>query len=485
MAGTAWRLADTPVELPGRVRGPSQSPTMASILVVDNEHSVRMTLAMLLKGQGHQVLEAADGRVAIDKLREEPVSLIITDLKMAEVSGLDVLREAKVLRPEAGVILLTGHGTIESAVEAMRLGAFDYVTKPFESSELLHRVRNALNHHQLVNEVRLLRQQIREQRGFGALVGRSPQMVRVAEMISRVAPTDTTILIEGESGTGKELVARAIHGESPRADRPFVAINCGALPETLLESEMFGHVKGAFTGATATKKGLFEEADRGTLFLDEIGDTSTAIQIKLLRVLQEREIRRVGSNAPIKIDVRILAASHRSLEELVKEGRFREDLLYRLNVVTIPVPPLRERREDIPLLAAHFLEGAVKRLGKPVPTLSQEAMNLLLEYPWPGNVRQLENAIERAVLLATRETIFPGDFPPSLLRTGSAGEQGAPPPKLLRLEDMEREHILSTLDDLGWNQARAAEALGIGRNTLWRKLKEYGIQPPDRQGDDP
>ena len=458
---------------------------MASILVVDNEHSVRMTLAMLLKGQGHQVLEAADGRAAIDKLREEPVSLIITDLKMAEVSGLDVLREAKVLRPEAGVILLTGHGTIESAVEAMRLGAFDYVTKPFESSELLHRVRNALNHHQLVNEVRLLRQQIREQRGFGALVGRSPQMVRVAEMISRVAPTDTTILIEGESGTGKELVARAIHGESPRADRPFVAINCGALPETLLESEMFGHVKGAFTGATATKKGLFEEADRGTLFLDEIGDTSTAIQIKLLRVLQEREIRRVGSNAPIKIDVRILAASHRSLEELVKEGRFREDLLYRLNVVTIPVPPLRERREDIPLLAAHFLEGAVKRLGKPVPTLSQEAMNLLLEYPWPGNVRQLENAIERAVLLATRETIFPGDFPPSLLRTGSAGEQGAPPPKLLRLEDMEREHILSTLDDLGWNQARAAEALGIGRNTLWRKLKEYGIQPPDRQGDDP
>ena len=458
---------------------------MASILVVDNEHSVRMTLAMLLKGQGHQVLEAADGRVAIDKLREEPVSLIITDLKMAEVSGLDVLREAKVLRPEAGVILLTGHGTIESAVEAMRLGAFDYVTKPFESSELLHRVQNALNHHQLVNEVRLLRQQIREQRGFGTLVGRSPQMVRVAEMISRVAPTDTTILIEGESGTGKELVARAIHAESPRADRPFVAINCGALPETLLESEMFGHVRGAFTGATATKKGLFEEADRGTLFLDEIGDTSTAIQIKLLRVLQEREIRRVGSNAPIKIDVRVLAASHRSLEALVKEGRFREDLLYRLNVVTIPVPSLRERREDIPLLAAHFLEGVVKRLGKPVPTLSQEAMTLLLEYPWPGNVRQLENAIERAVLLATRETIFPGDFPPSLLRNGSAGEPGAPPPKLLRLEDMEREHILSTLDDLGWNQARAAEALGIARNTLWRKLKEYGIQPTERHGDDP
>ncbi len=456
---------------------------MALILVVDNEHSVRMTLAMLLKGNSHQVVEAADGRTAIEKLREELVSLIITDLKMPEITGLDVLREAKALRPETEVILLTGHGTIESAVEAMRLGAFDYVTKPFEPSELLHRVQNALNHHRLVNEVRLLRQQIREQQGFGRLVGRSSQIQRVVEMISRVAGTDTTILIEGESGTGKELVARAIHGESPRADCPFVAINCGALPETLLESELFGHVKGAFTGATATKKGLFEEADHGTLFLDEIGDTSIATQIKLLRVLQEREIRRVGSNAPIKINVRVLAATHQSLEELVQEGRFREDLFYRLNVVTIPVPPLRERREDIPLLACHFLEAAVKRLGKPVPVLSQEAMNLLLEYPWPGNVRQMENAIERAVLMAAQDTIFPGDFPPSLLRSASPGQTDSPSPKPTRLDELEREHILNTLDELGWNQARAAEALGIGRNTLWRKLKEYGIQPPDKRTD--
>jgi two-component system response regulator HydG len=458
---------------------------VASILVVDNEHSVRLTLAMLLKGNSHQVLEAADGRSAIEKLREEPVSLVITDLKMPEVSGLDVLREAKVRQPETEVILLTGHGTIESAVEAMRLGAFDYVTKPFEPSELLHRVQNALERHRLVGEVRLLRQQIREQRGFGTLVGRSPQIQRVTEMISRVAGSDTTILIEGESGTGKELVARAIHGESPRADRPFVAINCGALPETLLESELFGHVKGAFTGASTTKKGLFEEADRGTLFLDEVGDTTPAIQIKLLRVLQEREIRRVGSNAPIKIDVRVLAATHRSLEGLVQEGRFRDDLLYRLNVVTIPVPPLRDRREDIPLLAAHFLEASAKRLGKPVPTLSQEALNLLLEYPWPGNVRQLENAIERAVLLAAKETIFPGDFPPGLLRSASPGEPGGPPPKLSRLDEVEKAHILGTLDELGWNQARAAEVLGIGRNTLWRKLKEYGIQSPDKRGDAP
>src|SRR5574341_1499196 len=297
---------------------------MALILVVDNEHSVRLTLAMLLTASGHQVLEAADGRAAIERLREETVSLVITDLKMAEVSGLDVLREAKKLSPETGVILLTGHGTIESAVEAMRLGAFDYVIKPFESSELLHRVQNALEHHQLVSEVRRLRQEIREHHGFGTLVGKSSQIQRVAELISRVAATDTTILIEGESGTGKELVARAIHAESPRADHPFVAINCGALPETLLESELFGHIKGAFTGATATKKGLFEEADRGTLFLDEIGDTAPSTQIKLLRVLQEREIRRVGSNAPIKINVRVLAATNRKLEDLAREGRFRE-----------------------------------------------------------------------------------------------------------------------------------------------------------------
>jgi len=458
---------------------------MALILVVDNEQAVRMTLAMLLKGQGHQVLEAAEGRAAIETLRDEPVSLIITDLKMAEVSGLDVLREAKALRPEAGVILLTGHGTIESAVQAMRLGAFDYVTKPFESSELLHRVQNALKHHHLLSEVRLLRQQIREHRGFGTLVGRSPQIQRVTEMISRVAVTDTTILIEGESGTGKELVARAIHDESPRADRPFVPINCSALPETLLESELFGHVKGSFTGATATKKGLFEEADGGTLFLDEIGDTAPSTQIKLLRVLQEREIRRVGSNAPIKINVRVLAATHRTLEELVREGRFREDLFYRLNVVAIPLPPLRDRRGDIPLLAAHFLEVAAKRLGKPVPTLSPEAMDHLLEYPWPGNIRELENAIERAVLLAPQAILFPGDLPPSLRRIPASGEPTTGPSRPMRLEEVERAHILKTLDELNWNQARAAEVLGIGRNTLWRKLKEYGLQPPDRRIDDP
>jgi len=342
---------------------------VAAVLVVDNEPSVRVTLLMLLKGRGHHLMESGDGQAALDLLRSEAVDLVITDLKMAEVSGLDVLRETKVASPETEVILLTGHGTVESAVEAMRLGAFDYVTKPFEPSELLHRVHNALERHRLLREVHHLRQQIREHRGFGTIVGTSLPIQRLAGMVSRVAAADATVLIEGESGTGKELVARAIHAESKRAAQPFVGISCAALPETLLESELFGHVKGAFTGAATAKKGLFEEATQGTLFLDEIGDTPPPIQVKLLRVLQEREIRRVGSTTPIHIDVRLLAATNRRLEELVRDGRFREDLYYRLNVVALRIPPLRERREDIPLLAAHFLTRSAKRHGRPVPTL--------------------------------------------------------------------------------------------------------------------
>jgi two-component system response regulator HydG len=450
---------------------------------VDNEPSVRVTLTMLLKGHGHHLVEAGDGQAALDLLRGEAVDLVITDLKMAEVSGLDVLRGAKRISPETEVILLTGHGTVESAVEAMRGGAFDYVTKPFEPSELLHRVRNALERHRLLREVHHLRKQMREQRGFGTIVGSSLPIQRLAGMVSRVAASDATVLIEGESGTGKELVARAIHAESARASHPFVGINCAALPETLLESELFGHVKGAFTGAVVAKKGLFEEASQGTLFLDEIGDTPPPIQAKLLRVLQEREIRRVGSTSPIRIDVRLLAATNRRLEELVREGRFREDFYYRLNVVALQIPPLRERREDIPLLAAHFLTRSAKRHGRPVPTLSPEAMALLFDHHWPGNVREMENAIERAVLLTETDTIFPGDLPPSLRGAPASGVSPEATLKPRRLEDVEREHILRTLDAHAWNQARAAEVLGIGRNTLWRKLKDYGVAPPERHHD--
>jgi len=383
-------------------------------ILVDNESSVRVTRTMLLKSQGHQLLETADGKAAFDVSRGEAMDVVITDLKMAEVTGLDVLRGAKRIAPETEVILLTGHGMVESAVEAMRVGAFDYATKPFEPSELLHRVQNALERHRLRREVHHLRMQIREDRGFGTIIGTSLSIQRLAGMVSRVAAAAATILIEDESGTGKELVARAIHAESARASQPFVGINCAALPETLLESELFGHVRGAFTGAVAAKKGLFEEAGQGTLFLDEIGDTPPPIQVKLLRVLQEQEIRRVGSTSPIRIDARLLAATNRRLEELVRDGRFREDLYYRLNVVALRISPLRERREDIPLLAAHFLTRAAKRHGRAVPALSPEAMTLFLEHQWPGNVRELENAIERAVLLAETDTILPGDLPPRL-----------------------------------------------------------------------
>jgi two-component system, NtrC family, response regulator HydG len=456
---------------------------VAVILIVDNEPSVRVTLTMLLKGQGHHLLEAGDGQAALDVLRGEAVDLVITDLKMAEVTGLDVLRGAKRIAPETEVILLTGHGTVESAVEATRVGAFDYVTKPFEPSELLHRVQNALERHRLRREVHHLRKQIREHRGFGTIIGTSLSIQRLAGMVSRVAAADATILIEGESGTGKELVARAIHAESTRASHPFVGINCAALPETLLESELFGHIRGAFTGAVAAKKGLFEEAGQGTLFLDEIGDTPPPIQVTLLRVLQEREIRRAGSTSPIRIDARLLAATNRHLEELVREGRFREDLYYRLNVVALRIPPLRERREDIPLLAAHFLTRAAKRHGRAVPALSPEAMALFLEHQWPGNVRELENAIERAVLLAETDTILPGDLPPRLQGAPGAGDSPDATAKPRRLDEVEREHILRTLDAYAWNQARAAEALGIGRNTLWRKLKDYGVAPPERHRD--
>jgi DNA-binding NtrC family response regulator len=383
-------------------------------ILVDNESSVRVTRTMLLKSQGHQLLETADGKAAFDVSRGEAMDVVITDLKMAEVTGLDVLRGAKRIAPETEVILLTGHGMVESAVEAMRVEAFDYATKPFEPSELLHRVQNALERHRLRREVHHLRMQIREDRGFGTIIGTSLSIQRLAGMVSRVAATAATILIEDESGTGKELVARAIHAESARASQPFVGINCAALPETLLESELFGHVRGAFTGAVAAKKGLFEEAGQGTLFLDEIGDTPPPIQVKLLRVLQEQEIRRVGSTSPIRIDARLLAATNRRLEELVRDGRFREDPYYRLNVVALRISPLRERREDIPLLAAHFLTRAAKRHGRAVPALSPEAMTLFLEHQWPGNVRELENAIERAVLLAETDTILPGDLPPRL-----------------------------------------------------------------------
>ena len=440
---------------------------MAAILVVDDEASARTTLALLLRKRSHRVTEAEGVGVAVKALTDEAFEVIVTDLRMPDGDGLDVLRAARAHCPDADVILLTAYAGWESAKEAIQLGAIDYFEKGREPDELIHRIERALGEKALRRENANLRAQVRDRYGLPGLLAGSAQMAQVVELVRRVAPTSATVLIRGESGTGKELIAKAIHHASDRARGPFVAINCGALPETLLESELFGHVRGAFTGASGTKKGLFEEADGGTLLLDEIGEMAPSLQVKLLRALQSGEIRPVGSTQAITVDVRVVAATNRDLEQLIRQGGFREDLFYRLNVIPVTLPPLRERREDIPLLAEHFLGRAAQRLGP-------AAVDRLLRYPWPGNVRELENAIERAAILARDQTIEPDDLPPHV----TGGVILGPAPGLERehtLAEAERAHIIQTLERCGGNHSRAAEMLGIGRTTLWRKLKEYGL----------
>ncbi len=461
----------------------------STILVAENEDSLRLTLSMLLRRAGYAVRDAPHGQAALEVLAKEPVDLVITDLRMEPVDGLEVLRAVKASSPQTEVLVLTGFGSIESAVEAMKLGAFEYLTKPFDREEMLLTVAKALERKSLLSEVRQLRAQVQERYAFGNIIGPSPRMQKVLDLVARVAESDATVLIEGESGTGKELVARALHHASRRRAGPFVAVNCGALPEPLLESELFGHVKGSFTGATMHKKGLFEEASGGTILLDEIGETTPSMQVKLLRVLQEQEVRRVGSNTPVRIDTRVIAAANRHLGQLVKEGTFREDLFYRLNVIPITIPPLRERPEDVLPLAEHFLRRFAAKQKKAITGLSREAGHLLARYPWPGNVRELENAIERAVVLTRDAEIQPEDLPlgvlagrggPALVAGGSGGASaaggGASGGRRLTLREMEKAYILETLNELEWNQAKVAQVLDIGRNTLWRKLKEYGIK---------
>ncbi|MGQ9632016.1 MAG: sigma-54-dependent transcriptional regulator [bacterium] len=443
---------------------------LASIMIVDDEGSVRITLRILLERNGHRVLEASSGAEAISILKGGEIpDLVITDLKMEDLDGLGVLKAVKDEDPSVEILVVTAYGSIESAVDAVKMGAFDYITKPFEPDRILIAIEKALERRSLINEVRSLREQVRGKYGFENIIGRSQPMQRVLELVSTVSKTDATVVIEGESGTGKELIARAIHNNSPRVGKPFVGINCGALPETLLESELFGHVKGAFTGATSNRKGLFEEADGGTFFLDEIGDMSPSTQVKLLRVLQEGEVRRIGSNLPTKVDVRILAATNRKLTDLVEEGKLREDLFYRLSVIVISIPPLRERKEDIVPLAEHFLEVYRKKIKKPVSSFSLEAMNALLNHSWPGNVRELENTIERAVILTSSSVILPENL---LIPTSPLDHNGE---SAVNLEDVEREYILKTLRECSWNKAKAAQRLKIGRSTLWRKLKKYNI----------
>jgi DNA-binding NtrC family response regulator len=447
---------------------------VAHLLVVDDESAARTTLALLLRKRGHRVLEADGVTAAAKRLADEVFDLVVTDLRMPDGDGLDVLRAAKAHAPATEVILLTAFAEWKSAKEAIRLGALDYFEKGQEPDELYHRIDKALAGRALRRENENLRAQLRERYGLPGLIAQSPAMHTVLDLVERVAPTDATLLIQGESGTGKEVIAKAVHHASARAARPFVAVNCGAVPETLLESELFGYMRGAFTGATVSKLGLFEEADGGTLFLDEIAEMPAALQVKLLRALQSGEVRRLGATQASTIDVRVIAATHGDLAALISQGSFREDLFYRLSVIQVALPPLRDRREDIPALAEHFLARSAGKLGRAL-RLSPAAVERLLRYPWPGNVRELENAIERAAILTRSEAVEPDDLPPHV----SAGLQLGPSPALPRqttLADAERIHILQTLERFGRNHSGAAEALGIGRTTLWRKLKEYGLE---------
>ena len=448
----------------------TEQRTNGHILVVDDEPSMRTTLSILLKREGYQVSQAGDGLQALKMVEPGHYDMVLTDLKMEGVDGMELLRRVKATDPQAEVLIFTAYGTVTSAVEAMKLGAYDYIGKPFDEDELLLKVARALERKALKREVQDLRAELRGQRGMDEIIAVSKEMQEVLATVEQVAPTEATVLIEGESGTGKELVARAIHRQSPRCDRPFIPLNCSTFPETLLESELFGYEKGAFTGAEKVRKGLFEAAHQGTLFLDEIGDMPRSLQGKLLRALQEGEVRRLGSTAPLKVQVRIVTATNKKIETLVARGVFRDDLFYRLNVVRIPIPPLRERRHDIVPLANHFLEICRKRTQKEIRGFAPEAIETLLHHPWPGNVRELENAVERGVILARSPSITSRDLSLELPHATVGSEGGG-----VTLKELQRRHILSALERHGGNQAKVARELGIGRNTLWRRLKEYGL----------
>ncbi len=472
------------------------------VLVVDDEPTLLRALEALLTKKGHQVTALDSPIVATQKLAQEDYDVALLDVKMPELSGLELLRAVKHRRPEIEVIMMTGHATVETALAAVKAGAYDYLTKPFEDVELVARaVVKAAERKHLFDRNRELETALKEREGAGpgdGLVGNSGPMREVTRMIDAVAYSAATVLVQGESGTGKELVARALHAKSPRRAEPFVALNCGALTETLLESELFGHVKGAFTGAQRDQKGLFDAANNGTIFLDEIGDIPPATQVRLLRVLQEGELKRVGSADSIKVDVRVIAATHRDLPKLVKAGKFREDLFYRLNVIAIPLPPLRERIEDVPLLAHHFLRRYTDRLGKKVKAVSPEAVELLCGYRWPGNVRELENAIERAVVLCRSETITPGDLPPAvsgrtapLVREAPAtGDDAAwlalsyAAAKEQALRRFEKNYVDALMRACDNNISAAARKAGMDRSNFKRVLRKYRTDVEPDSGDE-
>ena len=446
----------------------------ANILIIDDDEAIRDSCSQVFKKEGYSVKQAVNGQEGLNFYRQAIFHVILLDVKLPGMDGMEILSKIKEETPETPVIIITGYASVGSAVEAMKRGAFDYLAKPFSPEELRVITKKALGSRKIFLENLYLRKELEAKSEFEMVVGKSKAMAKVFDIIRRVSPTESTVLITGESGTGKELIAREIHKHSRRRDGPFVTVDCGALVETLFESELFGHVKGSFTGAYETKHGRFEVANGGTIFLDEISNISLNIQANLLRVIQEREVTRIGSSKPIKVNVRILAATNENLADTVREGKFREDLFYRLSVVPIHLPPLRERKEDIPLLVNHFIQKYNKRVKKNIRSVSAKVMEALMQYDWPGNIRELENTIERGIVLSKEEEIELGNLMYQGINVNH-GYWNSAEGKYRTLEQIEKEHIKVVLQSQSGNKSKTAEIMGIDRKTLWAKIKKYGL----------
>lgn len=446
------------------------------IIVVDDEESMGKFMQIMLSKEGYEVTRVQSGPEALEELKNRKFDLVIADLMMPKMDGIKLLSEVKNIDPNLSFIVMTAFASVDTAIDAMKKGAFDYITKPFKVEEIKLTIKKSLDQKRLTQENLQLRSQLKKEFGLENFISKSPGILKLKELAVKVAASDSTVLIQGESGTGKELVAKAIHTHSPRSGNPFISINCAALPESLLESELFGHIKGSFTGAIKDKEGLFKAADGGTFFLDEVGETSAAIQVKLLRVLEEKEITPVGGTKKIPVDVRLIAATNSNLEEEVKNGKFRADLFYRLNVIQINIPPLRDRKEDIPLLSHYFIQKYCQQLNLKEKKLAPETLQILSEYSWPGNVRELENTLESAVVLAKGEIIQPEDLPGKIREktpTPVVSESGHLTPAL---EEIEKSYIFWVLNQTGWNKSKAASILGIDNSTLYRKIERYGLK---------
>ncbi|MDI6848382.1 MAG: sigma-54 dependent transcriptional regulator [Candidatus Saccharicenans sp.] len=461
---------------------------MDTLLIIDDEKGLLEVLNVVFRKEGYEVKTATSGAEGLDILNNRAVDLVITDIRMPHISGMEVLRYVKENHPEIPVIVITAYGSIAQAVEALKAGALDYIVKPFDVEELKILVARGLERKHLEQENILLKKDLKEKYKFDNMIGKSRLMQEIYLLIDKVAGTDSTVLVTGESGTGKEMAARAIHSLSRRKDKPFVTINCAALPENLLESELFGHTKGSFTGAISDKKGMFEVAHKGTLFLDEIGEMSPWTQVKLLRALQERKIRRVGGTEEIPVDVRVIAATNQDLKKRIEEGKFREDLYYRLNVISFEMPPLRSRVEDIPLLTHHFLQKYCQQMGKKMKRLAPEVVGIFEQYPWPGNIRELENVIERIVAIEDRETITPACLPPEMLgmvkREEKMVELGPGFDLNRHLDDLAKKYIIKALEKSGGRMKKAAPLLGVSYRTLRYLIDKYDLKTRIREGEE-